>query len=540
MKKISRLREIWQCSVMLIGVALVHTGTSRAHAQVLTTVVDDNPAIGAEVLQVPGVQDLGRRAGGSPVDVLVCLRFNHEKELDQLIAEQGDPASPNFRKYLTAAQFAERFGPTAEQLDPVTSVLKRAGFQITKISSNRVLIYATAPSSIVENYFKTEIHTVKQDPDADQYMNVTPAFLPDALVPLVLEVNVNNLIVAKAIAHSAAISGPYQGPNAGYTPVALANYFQFPVEVGYDGTGHTAAIMISSDVADSDVNTFLAYFPITRTGTITREIVSGTGGIKKGAAGYEVALDTETIAALAPGANIILYLIDKLSFADIDGAAEKIVSDDTAEVVNMSFAGSQVRARTFFEAVKQGNAEGITFVASSGDDGYQYCGFPAGLPNVLGLGGTFIGDVGPGGTFTLTVAWSSSGGGVSTIYKIPNYQKGVTGLVSTTMRNFPDVAFPAVFTDVVVNGEWTALAGTSWSSPTYVGLQLELNQVKGNRMGLVNNDLYRVFKKSGYTDFIDPSQGGGNDGKYSVGPGYDLITGIGLPLGEPLVLDPNF
>jgi hypothetical protein len=27
---------------------------------------------------------------------------------------------------------------------------------------------------------------------------------------------------------------------------------------------------------------------------------------------------------------------------------------------------------------------------------------------------------------------------------------------------------------------------------------------------------------------------------YGVGTGYDLITGIGLPLGEVLALDPNF
>jgi subtilase family serine protease len=539
MMKLSILKQALP-PLVVTGLVLVGLRTSRAQAQNSAATVGENPAVGAEVLQVPGVQDLGRRADSAPVDVTVSLRFNHAEDLDRLIEEQGDPASPNFRKYLTSAQFAEQFGPTADQLGRVSSELKRAGFRITKTSANRALIFATAPSGLVENYFKTEIHTVKQDTDADRYMNVTPAFLPDTLVPLVLEVNLNNLIVAKAGAQPAEITGPITGPNDGYTPIALANDFLFPVQSGYDGTGHTAAIMISSDVADSDLNTFLAYFPITRTGTITREIVSGTGGIKKGGAGYEVALDTETIAALAPGANIIIYLIDKLSLADIDGAAEKIVSDNAAEVVNMSFSGSQIRAKTFYEAVKQGNAEGITFVASSGDDGYQLCGFPAGLPNVLGMGGTLIGDYGLGGQFTLTHAWDLSGGGISTIYKIPNYQEGVSGLVSTTMRNFPDLAFPAYFTDVVVDGEWIALVGTSWSSPTYVALQLELNEVKGSRMGLVNNDLYRVFKKSGYADFIDPSQGGGNDGKYGVAPGYDLITGIGLPLGEVLALDPNF
>ena len=163
----------------------------------------------------------------------------------------------------------------------------------------------------MENYFKTEIHTVRQETAADRYMNVKPALLPDTLIPLVLAVHVDNLIVAKVGLHPDSISGPIQGPDGGYTPVALANDFNFPVQNGHDGTGHTAAIIIDSDVQNSDLNTFFAFFPITRTGTITREIVSGTGAINGDV--DETALDTETIGALAPGANIILYLIGQLS-----------------------------------------------------------------------------------------------------------------------------------------------------------------------------------------------------------------------------------
>jgi subtilisin family serine protease len=53
----------------------------------------------------------------------------------------------------------------------------------------------------------------------------------------------------------------------------------------------------------------------------------------------------------------------------INGAANKIVSDNKAEAVNMSFGGNEFRDRTFEAALKQGNTEGITFVASSGDNG---------------------------------------------------------------------------------------------------------------------------------------------------------------------------
>ena len=523
-------------SFILSGLALTSLGVNRVYAEAVTATAADNPAVGAEVLHVPGVQDLGRRAGSIAIDVMVSLRFNHTEELDQLLKEQIDPSSSNYRKFLTAAQFDERFGPTAEQLDRVISELQQAGFQITKTSSDRVLVYAKASSAVVENFFKTEIHSVKQEDGNDRYMNVTPALLPDTLAPLVLAVHVDNLIVAKVGAHPDSITGPTQGPDGGYTPVALARSFKFPVQNRHNGAGHTAAIIIDSDVADYDLTSFFNYFPIHRTGKITREIVSGSGATNGDV--DETALDTETIGGLAPGANIILYLIGQLSGADINGAANQIVSENKAEAVNMSFGGNEFTDPTFEAALQQGNAEGITFVASSGDKGSNggIVSWPAVEPRVLALGGTVISY--SSRKYVHNEAWSGSGGGVSNIFAIPAYQKGITGLASTTNRNVPDVAFPAYYTDTFVNGGWAGLEGTSWSSPSYVALQLEINQVKGARMGWVNAAIYSVFKTEGYaTDFYDVTNG--NNGGYSAKTGYDNVTGIGSPIGEALATDPN-
>jgi kumamolisin len=536
MMKTPMLNKVVHYAFILSGLALTGLGINRVYAENVAATAADNAAIGAEVLNVRGVVDLGRQAGSAPIDVAVTLRFNRTEELDQLLKEQADPSSSNYRKFLTASQFDERFGPTAEQLDRVTGELQQAGFQITNISSNRVLVYAKASSAIVENFFKTEIHSVRQEDGSDRYMNVTPAFLPNTLASLVLAVHVDNLIVAKVGVHPDTITGPTQGPDGGYTPVALANSFNFPVQNGHDGTGHTAAIIIDSNVADTDLSSFFSYFPIKRTGTITREIVSGTGATNKDV--DETALDTETIGGLAPGANIILYLIGKLTTADINGAANQIVSDNKAEAVNMSFGGNEIKDATFAAALKAGNAEGITFVASSGDSGSNggIVSWPAVEPRVLALGGTVISS--SGGKYVHNQAWSSSGGGVSNLYAIPAYQKGVKGEASTTKRNVPDVAFPAYYTDTFVGGGWVGLQGTSWSSPTYVALQLEINQVKGTRLGWVNSAIYSVFKKEGYaTDFYDVTTG--SNGKYSAKTGYDNVTGIGSPIGEALATDPN-
>src|SRR5260221_12324769 len=192
-----------------------------------------------------------------------------------IIREQSDPASSNYHRYLTPAQFAERFGPTVDQLNQVVGELSRAGFQVTETSSNRLLVHATAPSSTVETYFKTDIHTVNQPDEGEAYMNVKPVLLPDVLVSLVKAVHANNLVAAKPGVQPDSITGSITGPDGGFTPVAVAQRFDYPVQHGTDGKGHTAAVIIDSDVRNTDLSTFFAFFSITRTGSGNRGSVAG-------------------------------------------------------------------------------------------------------------------------------------------------------------------------------------------------------------------------------------------------------------------------
>jgi subtilase family serine protease len=533
MTRITTCCQAWYGHAIVAGLALVTIGITRAVARDEAAVEPNTPAIG--VVRLPSLQDLGRRSSGAQVEVLLALRFNHADELRQLVWEQSERGSQQYHQYLTSDQFAQRFGPTAEQLDHVTSELQKAGFQVTKTSPNRLLVHAIAPSVSVESYFKTEIHTVRQDSDVDRYMNVKPGLLPDALIPWVKAVHIDNLVVAKVGLHPGAITGPIQGPDQGFTPVALANCYGFPVQHGKDGDGHTAAIIIDSDILDSDLNAFFAYFPITRTGTITRESVDDgiIGCPSNGTDVQETALDTETVGGLAPGADIIIYVVPELADVAISDAANQVITDNKAEVVNMSFGGIENQDQIFESILMEGNAKGITFVACSGDKGSlsgdgNGVEWPADEGRVLALGGTDLSQ--SNGKYVRDQAWSGSGGGVSAIVAIPDYQRGVAGKASKTHRNVPDLAFPAQFADIFVCGNWLAFEGTSWSAPTYVALQLEVNQIQGSRFGWVNPSVYNLFKNYGYDYFYDVTKG--SNGAYNAKKGYNNVAGIGSPRGE--------
>jgi pseudomonalisin len=135
---------------LLLAVGLAVTSAALAQGQTHNNV---NVRVAAGILRLRDFTDLGRRAAGAPVTVAVTLRFNRENELEQLLSELSDPRSPGYHRFLTPAQFAERFGPTQDQIETVVTELNKAGLQVSSVAPNRLIIHATAPSVVAENFF---------------------------------------------------------------------------------------------------------------------------------------------------------------------------------------------------------------------------------------------------------------------------------------------------------------------------------------------------------------------------------------------------
>lgn len=54
--------------------------------------------------------------------------------LEQLLAEQQDPTSANYHKWLTPEQYADRFGVSADDLQKITEWLQSQGFTISNVA----------------------------------------------------------------------------------------------------------------------------------------------------------------------------------------------------------------------------------------------------------------------------------------------------------------------------------------------------------------------------------------------------------------------
>ncbi|HEY2422468.1 MAG TPA: hypothetical protein VGH55_00090, partial [Chthoniobacterales bacterium] len=253
----------------------------------------------------------------------------------------------------------------------------------------------------------------------------------------------------------------------------------------------------------------------------------------------------------------------------ITDAFARIADDAQASVVSASYGedegffiadGTEVALDT---ALQQCAAQGITVLASSGDNGAFGNGYhfpynvsnPATDPYITGVGGTSLLTT-TGEEYELEQCWNefpyygATGGGISTYWSQPAYQNipysgytaGNGG--STTMRNVPDVAAEAAVTTGVAvytsdQGGWLQVGGTSVASPLWAGYLSNINAALTwtglGTLGFFNPTLYSVGTKEFATpsdymyDILNGSNGYvpyGGPGYYN-GFGYSNTTGNG-------------
>ncbi len=151
--------------------------------------------------------DEGRRAPSASVNVVFTLRYNHQAELDQFVANAANPHSSSYRHFMSPAEFNAYYAPTAQQEGAVVNALTAAGFSVTKRFTNRTVVDATAPSTTVERFFSTEMHTVRQGKYGERFTNLTAATVPAAIAPYVNTASLSNVVIARTVVDQTADAG---------------------------------------------------------------------------------------------------------------------------------------------------------------------------------------------------------------------------------------------------------------------------------------------------------------------------------------------
>jgi subtilase family serine protease len=333
----------------------------------------------------------------------------------------------------------------------------------------------------------------------------------------------------------------------GFTPARLMEAYSFlKVDPKEKGKGQIIALVEAYDdpTAEADLATFNTQFGLSActTGNGCFKVVYA-GGTKPptDTIGWsnETAIDTQWAHAMAPSAAIVLVEAQSGSLGDLITAVDAAVQTG-ATVVSMSWVASEGPNEGVTDT--HFNVTGVTFVAASGDEGHGV-NYPAASPYVVGVGGTSL-TVNANGSWASETAWSGSGGGASAFETEPSYQAGVQ---STGKRGVPDVAYDADPETGVPSYNsnacgacltgWDEWGGTSIGTPQWAALFAIANSLRVAQGKATLTQPQVVLYPAAEADYHDITSGSnGNCGpQCQAGPGYDFITGLGSPIGHPLI-----
>jgi len=520
-------------SAVLIGAAILLT-------------VATIPAAGRQVLQgqvpeaVAHSKALNRVPAATPMRLAVGLPLRNQTELDKLLQELATPQSPNYRQYLTPAEFAERFGPSEEDYQALADYMRANGLSVTGTHPNRMILDVSGTVTQIESTFHVNMmywsHSTRgtffapdRDPSLDAGVTILSVTgLDNFVVPHPMDLKSRPLTGALPLTTGSGPSGLFAGTDfrAAYAP-----------SVALNGVGQSIGLFeldgfYAGDVQANFTQAGLAPVPVQTV------LLDGFNGAP-GSGNVEVTLDIMMAAYMAPGvSNIIVY--EGTNWNDV---LNRMATDNLASQLSSSWCFSPTDATTE-QIFKEMIAQGQSMFQASGDNGAYHGAImpPADDPNVTVVGGTSLTTAGAGGPWQSETAWPDSGGGVSTTWPIPSYQQSInmtTAGGSATMRNIPDVALIADTQIFLIcnNGQRVEVGGTSAAAPLWAGfIALANQQAAANqkpRVGFLNPIIYSIGAGSSFqSDLHDIITG--NNG-FSALPGYDLATGWGSPAGQPLI-----
>ncbi|HEV7926119.1 MAG TPA: protease pro-enzyme activation domain-containing protein, partial [Verrucomicrobiae bacterium] len=502
---------------------------------------------------------IGRLDGTNQLRLAIGLPLQHQQELRTLLQQIYDPASPNYRHYVTSAEFAQRFGPTVADYNAVADFAAKNHLTVTGTHPNRILL--DVQGSVADIEAALHIKMLRYQHPKEQRTFYAPDTDPsvDLKVPLMRVGGLDDYIkpFPKSIREHSPKGGGKPKGGSGPGGAFMGNDYRdaYAPGVALTGRGQKVAIFELDGYFTSDILEYETDANIVPPVPLRNVLLDGLTGEPLSFGGNgEVSLDIENVAAMAPGLDeIIVY--EGLSQDDV---LNRIATDDAAAQISCSWGWGVPNPDAFEDQIyMQYAAQGQTFYDASGDVGTTLGANivpPSDDPYIAQVGGTQLTTSGPFGSWVSETTWDEpdgsggSTGGFSSVYPIPSWQLGIsmtTNGGSTSFRNFPDMALTAENCFVVFEqGETGPFSGTSCAAPLWTAFTALINQqgaLYGHPpVGFICPALYALAKGPRYDAVLHDITTGNNTNavytnQFFACVGYDLCTGWGTPTGSNLI-----
>jgi len=359
--------------------------------------------------------DLGRADGNRLIQgISIAFRPSptQQKDLDQFIAQLGDRKSPNYHKYLTPAEFGERFGMSLNDIAKITAWLQAQGFTNIRVANGRNQISFDGTVAQIESTFGVEMHNYAVNGVVHTANAGEPA-IPVILGEAAIGLGHLNDFAPKPRAKIQSHLTSYVSGNHLLTPADFATIYNIKplYAANVDGTGQKIAIVGQSAVKTADLNHFRSAAGLPAS-TVMMTLAGGTSSTCSGGDEGESDLDIEWAGGVAKGASIIFVYAGLVTNDSCGGPRTNSVWDalhyaiqhNTAPFVSTSYGYCESGLGSAFATqvrgwAQQAQSQGQTIVAASGDSGAADCDtggaathglevdVPASIPEVTGAGG---------------------------------------------------------------------------------------------------------------------------------------------------------
>ncbi len=441
-----------------------------------------------------------------PLSLTLVLARDDEAGFQQYLHDVYDPQSPIFRQFLSQADVAARFGPSADDYQQVLSYLQSQGFQLTEGSANRLTLTVSGTRAQADSAFDVDI-TDFHIGNRTFYANNRDPALPSVIAPRVESITglsnlatpqpdialvmafceLNSKIIFTADGYTPPTSqqlyqeclsdlagvaayfgngfGGFSGSAAALSPASANNPVEseslpdtLPPWLQFDGTGQRVGLLEFDAFQMGDISDYLALIGNPASQLSQLSTVSVNGGTTPGAGESEVLLDIDTILTGAPGADVVVYegsvanASYQQMFNAMIGGGVTIISNSWSSCEDQTTLAD---ASSIDAVLQAAAASGITVFNGSGDSGStcldggaNTIGVPADSPSATAVGGTTL-TVGSGSTYVSETWWNGAnstpqtGQGGFGVSRFFARPAYQDGYSSAATRSIPDVAINA-------------------------------------------------------------------------------------------------
>jgi subtilase family serine protease len=137
--------------------------TMNSHAQSVST------RHVREVVRNGRAKFVGRLPASQILRLNIVLPLSDQAGLDSFLSQLYDPASPNYRHFLTVEEFTERFGPTQTHYDAVVRFAKSKHFAVVGGTRDGMDVQIKARVSDIEKGFHLKMRTYRHPSESRMF-----------------------------------------------------------------------------------------------------------------------------------------------------------------------------------------------------------------------------------------------------------------------------------------------------------------------------------------------------------------------------------